>query len=534
VIECPICHVQNDDRSLFCAECGQRFAPTPGQAVQQQSQSPPVTPEETPKRPPMKLRSPILGEPEEEPDQELGRMRPFGKSADSSSAIRPKGRMRSPGLGEHPDEEESPPSSAGGPIARRGLRSPLLHSGTDEPDEPETSSGSGMFPHRSNSRLNAPPPEGAPPAGTKPKSLRSPLLGGDPGFDEVDIEEEEIQTKSGRGKRLRSPVFGDAVGQFEDDYEPPQLDEDPNALRSPLLARRVKPEPAGQPKGATPQPAGAAPRIEPVVSANPAFGGNVPPATPPPPQPIPQSVSPAPGTNMPAPYSGNPPSMQGFNPTSYGLGTPTASAAPQLDYSPTASNSNMSSIDRSTIPTGYQGNATWPIPAQPGAVSPNPVSPPLPPAGPPKILPPASGAAAVTESARSYGAPPPAPTPQSRSESRFDSDTESGARSGKSDVQYGEALPPRAGRAASRSKFLPNTDGTAGPIERYESPQPRKHLGFARFMLFPLLCAVGFKVWYLIAMGPTALQSMPFLGDQVSQLVVIVCLMIFTFLATSE
>jgi hypothetical protein len=120
---------------------------------------------------------------------------------------------------------------------------------------------------------------------------------------------------------------------------------------------------------------------------------------------------------------------------------------------------------------------------------------------------------------------------QSRTESRFGSDTESGAQSGKGDVQYGEALPPRAGRSASRSKFLPNTDA---PVDRVESYQSRKHMGFAKFMLFPLLCAAGFKVWYLIAMGPTALQSMPFLGDQVSQLVVIVCLMIFTFLATSE
>jgi hypothetical protein len=472
----------------------------------------------------------MLGGADEEDDQGPGRMRPLGKTFDASSAIRPKGRMR-PGLGEPQDEEESPPKGEGGGLAgRRGLRSPLLHSGVDEPDdEPEVSSGSGgMFPHRSNSRLNAHPPEGSPPPpGTKPKGLRSPLLGGDPGFDEVDIEEEETHTKSVRSRRLRSPVLGDTGTQYEDDYEPPQLDEDPNALRSPLLARRYKPEVPPQPNNATaPQPTGAPPRIEPVVSANPAFGGNIPQPASPPPQP---SVSPAP--NIPAPYSGSPPAMQGFNPSSFGTGQP--ASQPQIDYSPASSNSNMPSIDRSTVPTGYQGNATWPIPAQPGSVNPTPVSPPAPPAGPPKILPPTGGTPSVNESARGYGAPPPAP--QSRLESRFDNDTESGARSSKSDVQYGEALPPRAGRAASRSKLLPNTEGQAGPIERFDSgPQPRKHLGFARFMLFPLLCAVGFKVWYLIAMGPTALQSMPFLGDQVSQLVVIVCLMIFTFLATSE
>ena len=66
MIECPICHVQNDNRSLFCAECGQRFAPTssqiPAAPANSDARSVDVVagPGKPPERPQFKLRSPFL------------------------------------------------------------------------------------------------------------------------------------------------------------------------------------------------------------------------------------------------------------------------------------------------------------------------------------------------------------------------------------------------------------------------------------------------------------------------------------------
>ncbi len=123
---------------------------------------------------------------------------------------------------------------------------------------------------------------------------------------------------------------------------------------------------------------------------------------------------------------------------------------------------------------------------------------------------------------------------KSRTGHDFGFDTKSGAkstaRSARREASYGEALPQKSTRRGAGSRLLPDES----PVESIESFQPGKFVVFGKFMLIPLFFAVSFKVWYLIEMGDDALKSMPFLGDQVSQLVVIVCLMIFTYLATSE
>jgi hypothetical protein len=416
--------------------------------------------------------------------------------------------MRGPEQQDDP-EKDSPriQSNTGG---RRGLHSPLLNLGTDE-EEPDDNSSSGMFPHRSSLPRSGAhptnPPDAPPGGGIKPKSLRSPLLGGDNQFDE---EEEQVQSRSGRSSRLRSPVLGGPAGQYEEDLEPPPMDDDPNTLRSPLLARRVKPE-VSPPSSSQKDQGSAPPRMERVAPDNY--------SEPSAPQPAIQPVNAPPPTAQPVPpvVPGPSPSLgqPGYNQVGYSVGF--AGTAP-ADNAPTQAPSSTS-FDRSP-PPGYQGNATWPIQPQSAMSS----QPPAPPAGPPKVLPPPGGANLLERSTS-------APAQQSRSVSGFGSDTESGAPA-KADVQYGEALPPRSSRTAGRSKFLSPTDSAPDRYESYQ--QPRPHLAFAKFMLIPLLCAAGFKVWYLYAMGPTALQSMPFLGDQVSQLVVIVCLMIFIFLATAE
>lgn len=116
--QCPICQTSNDAQALFCAECGHRFqtqgsapGPGPGQApphtpAQQQPQ-----PKSKPKK--VKLHSPILGDQEDDLDDEFDRP----KQAPSKS----KKSLRSPLLGGEDDE----------PVSEYPRRGPRVSTGLD-------------------------------------------------------------------------------------------------------------------------------------------------------------------------------------------------------------------------------------------------------------------------------------------------------------------------------------------------------------------------------------------------------------------
>ncbi len=211
MIECPVCLNQNEEKSLFCAECGQRFvnpnlasgsagaklsnvalssgrrnAPTPiglsalnpdGSLLQ------PPDKESTPKRPSIKLHSPIL---------DGSGTRDSYPSADLES-----------------DDTETSPS------AHHGLHSPLLDKEGNSKGFTSRPKDSGIhFPHRNSAEL-------------------------------ADGHNVAPQARLERSSRtLRSPLLGVGEGSgydFEPDDYQPEIEEvdDPNVLRSPLLASKL-------------------------------------------------------------------------------------------------------------------------------------------------------------------------------------------------------------------------------------------------------------------------------------------------------
>ncbi|PWT94103.1 MAG: hypothetical protein C5B53_13855, partial [Candidatus Melainabacteria bacterium] len=180
---------------------------------------------------------------------------------------------------------------------RRGLHSPLLDGdgAASQLEGPPRSQSA--FPHRQTENLSNPAGESKP---VRPnKFLRSPLLSG--GYeDDLEAEPHSQQFTQARGAsssipersgRLHSPALDGPYGagnQIEpDDYYASEEINDPNILRSPLLAARVplqdKPAPAK-----TPQPppelkppsvgreaTAQAPGVTPSLNAPPAISGNV-------------------------------------------------------------------------------------------------------------------------------------------------------------------------------------------------------------------------------------------------------------------
>ncbi len=231
MIECPICHVMNEDGAHLCAECGQRFSPAgppqppalgtvqpgfsqppgpaPNQAFTPSSppdnqwnqmpnsyNEPPNQPNQPnqgnpggqPEQPRKRLHSPILGggyEDEPEPEPEVKRSRPSMRGGQDTTGSKPK-HLRSPLLGGGDDDEVFEEEPRRNPIARSGsrpttkggLRSPLLGS-ADEDDDYEEPQARGGFPHRSRDIQEDEPQERG-----SGRGLRSPLLGG--GSDDSD------------------------------------------------------------------------------------------------------------------------------------------------------------------------------------------------------------------------------------------------------------------------------------------------------------------------------------------------------------
>lgn len=191
MIECPICHVMNDDGAHFCAECGQRFSPAgppqpPALGTVQPGFSQPPGPQ------------PSYNEPNVPPQSPENQWNQMPNSYN-------------PGPDQPKQPQNNPPEQP-----KKRLHSPILGGGyEDEPEpEPETRRPRGSA-RGGGQGMDAP-------AG-KPKHLRSPLLGGDD--DDADFDDEprrpasRPQSKSNKGG-LRSPLLGGA--DEDDDYEEPQ------------------------------------------------------------------------------------------------------------------------------------------------------------------------------------------------------------------------------------------------------------------------------------------------------------------------
>lgn len=225
MIECPICHVMNEDGAHFCAECGQRFSPAgPPQppalgSVQPGFGQPPGPPENqtfTPSNP---------------PDNQWNQM------SNSYNPPEPPSQPNQPNQGNPGGRPEQP---------KKRLHSPILGGGYEDEPEPEPEVKRG----RSSTR------GGQDTTGSKPKHLRSPLLGGGDSDEDFDDEPHRgpaprSQSKPPTKGGLRSPLLGGAGD--DDDYEEPQArggfprrsrdiqDDEPQdrgsgrGLRSPLL-----------------------------------------------------------------------------------------------------------------------------------------------------------------------------------------------------------------------------------------------------------------------------------------------------------
>ena len=378
MIQCQICQVANEDIAQFCKECGGRLSPAkplitspsvqPAAPVQAPMQAAPVEPQAQPKP---KLRSPLFGGSDADNN--------FDDEEEVQPALnKPKGKgLRSRLLGGADDDDEvfeHKPRDA----KSRGLRSPILGGGADGGKNKEHKS---TFPHRSH-EVEAQEP--SPVAKLEPgrhqsKGLRSPLLGGDDFDPEAGLAEEPGMNSKAAGQvkahhRLRSPIFGANDDDYEDEIFDEEADDvdDPNVLRSPLLAvktpRAKAPAPAaGQPVAPTQAMPAPMPAPAPNSTAAPAplqqFPAQQPAAAP---APYP-AVNPAFGQNSPSSPLSSPPSA----PTS----------APRYEPKPAPSPSNSQfgmaaqnpHYDYGVQPSSM--NAPAPVPAPMPAPMPAPAAP---------------------------------------------------------------------------------------------------------------------------------------------------------------
>ncbi len=242
MIECPICHVMNDDGAHFCAECGQRFSPAGPLQPPALGSVPPglgnVPPGfGQPPAPPQNQSFSPNTAPSQPPDNQWNQMPNSYNSGPPDQPNQPNqpNQANTGGQPEHP---------------KKRLHSPILGGGYEDEPEPEPDVKRG----RSSMRGGGPDPGVG-----KPKHLRSPLLGGDDSSDDFDDEPpvkgrgptSRPQSKPTTKGGLRSPLLGGA--DDNDDYDEPQArggfphrsrdhhDEEPHergsgrGLRSPLL-----------------------------------------------------------------------------------------------------------------------------------------------------------------------------------------------------------------------------------------------------------------------------------------------------------
>lgn len=277
MIECPICRVMNEDMARFCAECGQRLSAPSGPAQPQQAPQPRSGPggdvQGKPGKPAgAKLHSPLLGgdlsggEPDE-PKADFSRLRGGpGRASNDRGADSGQGGgkgLRSPllgGGGGEPEPYSEPEHSSGRP-KRGGLKSPLLGGGSDfEPEYDEPQRGGGGQPRGLRSPLLGGSDAGGGYEDLEPpksgRGLRSPLLGGEPEYNQPAQPRSAGGGSGSRPGSLRSPLLGGTDAYGGGGYEPePEIEDNPNVLRSPLLASKVPmSERPAKPAAQPPQP----------------------------------------------------------------------------------------------------------------------------------------------------------------------------------------------------------------------------------------------------------------------------------------
>ncbi len=417
------------------------------------------------------LRSPLLGEDDSEietPKPHKGLRSPLLRGEDDPDAQRGKGGLRSPLLRNDDDDPPAPINKAKGglrspllgasdddfaaqspqkparapkglPPARNSsshLRSPLLgdvddFEGDDDDDLPPVP-GKTAFPHvrrtvnKDAADRPAEPMDQSSPGRLPNKGLRSPLLGDS---DDESPSPRSNSNKSGTGARprLHSPTLdGPGSQNFEYENDEPYYEEidDPNVLRSPLLAARSKhiapPEPPAAPL---------------------------------------QRITPAPPAQ------------------------PSASFPTTNSFSEPANPSDQPDFRERGFPNPQPPGDMWrergfqetPRTPEPRATSPAPLSP----SSPPEVAP------SIRESS-------PAPNM----------------------------------RRSSRSGLLGSADDDEQPINNYRNShaEPAKP---PMVLIVPCALAVFAKLWYMSLMGKALTDSLPFLADQLMQLVVIIALIIF-------
>ena len=211
------------------------------------------------------LRSPLLRG-EDDPDHpqrgkgsQRNQILPPDNDPPAPTSGKGKGGLRSPLLGAADDDfipqpkPVRPPKGlpASRPAGGSHLRSPLLggvddYEGDDDDDDLPPVPGKTAFPHRRPAKDNAGTPESSDQTSSgrfpgKSGGLRSPLLGAS---DVDDLPSRDIPSRPSGGRpRLHSPIMdGPGSQNFEAEYDEPYYEEidDPNVLRSPLLAARSK------------------------------------------------------------------------------------------------------------------------------------------------------------------------------------------------------------------------------------------------------------------------------------------------------
>jgi hypothetical protein len=402
------------------------------------------------------LRSPLLrGEDEpDHPQRGKGNQRSSllrgGDDEDPPAPAKGKGGLRSPLLGASDDDFAQPKPARppkGLPAPRPNsshLRSPLLggvddFEGDDDDDLPPVP-GKTAFPHVRRPAVNkdagdhSPEPSEQASSGRFPgKGLRSPLLG-DSDDDAPAARGGGNKSSTGGRPRLHSPIMdGPGSQNFESEYDEPYYEEidDPNVLRSPLLAARSRhiapPEPVAPP--------------------------------------TPQAKAPAPPAQPPATF-----------PDTNSFSEPPASAT-QPEFR-----------DRG-----------FPAPQPPGDMWRDRGFPEASRAPEPRVIP-------HTPVAQSS---PPEVAPTIR-----------------------ESSPAPMMRRSSRSGLLGGgaDDNDEQPINNYRNApvsQPKP----AMILIIPGVLAVLAKLWYMMLMGKALTDSMPFLADQMMQLIVFIALIIFAMTA---
>lgn len=459
MIDCPICHVKNNDDARFCAECGQRLSAQTGPTTGPVEAAPPPAPRPAPQQDQgRRLHSPLLGgealeggeiSPQQAASGEVNRLRQMSARQQDPPAMPPERQFKNP-YDPRNDPRNLPPEGASPPQAQdqRKLRSPLL-SGEEFDEEPYYEEEP-----PSNARggsLRSPLLGGGGGGGEGGGSFRSPLLGRGQGYEDYDEEPQggggglrspllgggaggagysgsdrrrppaPADTPYGGNERrrggLRSPILGggdDEYGGYDDYYDDEPVDEDnPNVLRSPLLAAkrpltdrpRNEPAPTNSHMQHPPRP-GEVPDLGPNQGKPSSsytslraiqHGGNAPA-----PQTAPQAVPPMP--QQAQPQQAQPPMQMPQQPQQPPSSVPPTSVPPSFQSQPSGPPTN--------VPPSFQ----QPVSAAPASVPPSfqspqaqPVRPPEPTTEPITIQPPTpsrSLPAYGTDKDESESAPP--------------------------------------------------------------------------------------------------------------------------------